>query len=54
LKVVRYWAMRSAGGVAAAQNEVDEVRWLPLARAAEMLTYERDRALLEAFARGPN
>ena len=33
-------------------REVDEVRWLPLASAAEMLTYERDRALLEAFARG--
>jgi len=52
LKVVRYWAMRPAGGVAGPRNEVDEVRWLPLAGAAEMLTYERDRALLEAFARG--
>ncbi len=52
LKVVRYWAMRPAGGVAAPRNEVDEVRWLPLARAAELLTYERDRALLGAFACG--
>jgi 8-oxo-dGTP diphosphatase len=44
--------MRPAGGVAAPRNEVDEVRWLPLARAAELLTYERDRALLGAFACG--
>jgi 8-oxo-dGTP pyrophosphatase MutT (NUDIX family) len=52
LKVVRYWTMRPAGGVAAPRNEVDEVRWLPLGRAVELLTYDRDRELLEAFARG--
>jgi 8-oxo-dGTP pyrophosphatase MutT (NUDIX family) len=52
LKVVRYWLMRPAGGKAAPQNEVDAVRWLPVAAAARLLTYDRDRALLEALAAG--
>ena len=52
LKVVRYWLMRPAGGKAAPQNEVDAVRWLPVAAAARLLTYRRDRALLEALAAG--
>ena len=52
LKVVRYWLMRPTGGKAGPRNEVDAVRWLPVAAAARLLTYERDRALLEALAVG--
>ncbi len=50
-KVVRYWAMHPVGGVAAPQNEIDGIRWASLTAAAELLTYERDRALLVIFAR---
>jgi len=49
-KVVRYWAMRPVAGVAAPHAEVDGVRWVPLRAAAELLTYARDRALLDALA----
>src|SRR5688572_5809489 len=30
-KVVRYWAMQQDGGTFSPNNEVDELRWLPLA-----------------------
>jgi 8-oxo-dGTP pyrophosphatase MutT (NUDIX family) len=36
----------SCDGEARAQNEIDEVRWLPLDEARELLTNHRDRALL--------
>ncbi len=49
-KVVRYWAMRPVAGIAAPRNEVDAVQWALLATAAGLLTYERDRAVLAAFA----
>jgi 8-oxo-dGTP pyrophosphatase MutT (NUDIX family) len=45
-KEVRYFRMSSAGE-AHAQNEVDEVRWVPLDEARALLTHERDRALLD-------
>ena len=45
-KEVRYFRM-SCAGEAQAQNEVDEVRWLPLDEARELLTNHRDRALLD-------
>jgi 8-oxo-dGTP pyrophosphatase MutT (NUDIX family) len=47
-KVVRYWAMRPVGGEARPQAEVDDVRWLPLEKAQDELTWERDRTVLEA------
>jgi 8-oxo-(d)GTP phosphatase len=53
-KVVRYWAMQEDGGSFSRNNEVDEVRWLPLAEARELLTYRRDQELLDRFARGPS
>jgi 8-oxo-dGTP diphosphatase len=46
-KEVRYYRM-TCDGDARAQNEVDEVRWVPLAEARGLLTHERDRALLDA------
>jgi 8-oxo-dGTP diphosphatase len=49
-KVVRYWAMRPVAGEFAPHDEVDEARWLPLAEAEPALSYERDRAVLRAFA----
>jgi 8-oxo-dGTP diphosphatase len=49
-KVVRYWAMRPVAGDFRPHDEVDEVRWLPLAGAAQALTHERDRAVLDALA----
>ncbi len=49
-KLVRYWAMRPAGGTLHADHEVDDCRWLPVGEAVALLTYERDRELLESFA----
>ena len=52
-KVVRYWVMRPVQGDAGPRNEIDEVRWLPLPEAEGLLSYDRDRAVLAAFANGP-
>jgi 8-oxo-dGTP pyrophosphatase MutT (NUDIX family) len=49
-KEVRYFHMTCAGD-AHAQNEIDEVRWVPLAEARELLTHPRDRALLDRLRR---
>ena len=49
-KVVRYWLMRPPAGAAGPRNEVDAVRWAPVAEAAAALTYAPDRALLDAVA----
>ena len=45
-KTVRYWLMTPVGGRLEAANEVDEARFVPVAEAAALLTYERDRKLL--------
>jgi 8-oxo-dGTP diphosphatase len=50
LKVVRYWVMGPSSGETGARHEVDEVRWLPLEQAAALLSYDRDRNVLAAFA----
>jgi 8-oxo-dGTP diphosphatase len=44
-KEVRYYRMTS-DGAARAQNEVDGVRWVPLADAPRVLSHPYDRALL--------
>ena len=49
-KVVRYWQMEvdeDPGFVA--NDEVDELRWLPMDEAAKLLTYERDAELLRGL-----
>jgi 8-oxo-dGTP diphosphatase len=46
-KTVRYWLMTPVGGRLAAANEIDDARFVPLAEAAALLSYERDRELLE-------
>ncbi len=44
-KVVRYWAMTVLDGAFTVNDEVDEIRWVPLAEAAALLTYRHDRTL---------
>ncbi len=44
-KEVRYYRME-ATGEARAQNEIDEIRWVPLADAPALLTYAHDVELL--------
>jgi 8-oxo-dGTP pyrophosphatase MutT (NUDIX family) len=46
-KRVRYWRMRRVGGSLRFLHEVDDARWLTRERASELLTYERDRGLLD-------
>lgn len=52
-KTVDYYAAEAVSGSFAANEEVDELRWLPLAEASALLTYEPDRVVLKEFARLP-
>lgn len=52
-KRVDYWCATAANGAgdrAADPSEVDYLEWVPLSRAAERLTHERDRPVLAEFA----
>ena len=42
--------MTPNGGEFEPNDEVDEIRWLPVTEALDLLSYDRDRALLRAFA----
>jgi 8-oxo-dGTP pyrophosphatase MutT (NUDIX family) len=48
-KVVRYYLMRDEGGEFEPGAEVDALRWLDRAEARELLTYERDRDVLDRW-----
>jgi 8-oxo-dGTP diphosphatase len=49
-KVVRYWLMKVVDDPGFEPNdEVDELRWVALDAARELLTYERDRELLKSL-----
>jgi 8-oxo-dGTP diphosphatase len=48
-KVVAYWTMDVVSGAFAPNDEVDEVSWVDLASAPSVLTYDRDRELLEVL-----
>jgi 8-oxo-dGTP diphosphatase len=48
-KVVGYWVMSAETGSFEPNEEVDELRWLDVASAGLLLTYERDRSLLAAM-----
>ncbi len=55
-KTVRYWAMTpivgEAGDVSSTfvpNDEVDDVRWLPVDDAADLLSYDRDREVLRSL-----
>jgi 8-oxo-dGTP diphosphatase len=48
-KIVRYWLMEVEVDPGFVPNdEVDEVRWLPLDEALALLSYDRDRELVAA------
>jgi 8-oxo-dGTP diphosphatase len=51
-KLVRYWLMEVESDPGFAPNdEVDSVRWLSPADAVELLSYDRDRGVVEAAGR---
>jgi 8-oxo-dGTP diphosphatase len=52
-KVVHYWAMRAIGGAFTPGAEVDELRWLKLDDARELVTRATDIEVLERFAMRP-
>ncbi|GAB3801082.1 NUDIX hydrolase [Micromonospora zhanjiangensis] len=53
-KVVDYWSMAAVGdGGFQPQTEVDEVRWLPVGAAVDLVTYPHDARVLRAFAALP-
>ena len=46
-KIVRYWLMEvDDDGPFVPNDETDELRWVPLDEARQLLTYDRDRDLL--------
>jgi 8-oxo-dGTP pyrophosphatase MutT (NUDIX family) len=49
-KVVRYWRMRADGSGRTFEPtaEIDEIRWATAAEAEELLSYERDVAVVRA------
>ena len=49
-KTVRYWEMAPLDGIFSPSHEVDEVRWLSPKEARRLVTYPRDRYLLENLA----
>jgi len=50
-KTVRYWAMEPVGGQLGPRHEVDDARWVTPAEARELLSYDLDRRVVEAFLR---
>ena len=48
-KEVRYWLMTVEDGDFAPTGEVDELRWVSPEQARWLLTYDRDRDVLDAF-----
>jgi 8-oxo-dGTP diphosphatase len=50
-KRVDYWVMQAVGGHFEPNDEVDELRWLPVPAAAELVAHEPDRTVLTDLAR---
>ena len=48
-KRVRYWRLDIVGGELAFDHEVDEAKWVSVAEAEKLLSYERDLAVLHAL-----
>ncbi len=48
-KVVRYWSMERTGGRFTPNDEVDQLIWVPLDQAKDMLSYSHDRVLLDSL-----
>jgi 8-oxo-dGTP pyrophosphatase MutT (NUDIX family) len=53
VKHVRYWAARALGGEFTANDEVDELVWLPAKEALKRLQYPDDRKVLRRFVKQP-
>jgi 8-oxo-(d)GTP phosphatase len=51
VKRVDYWVMQAVGGVFEPNHEVDGLRWLEPAEAAELCTHEHDRAVVADLMR---
>jgi len=49
-KVVHYWVMRALDGHFEPTKEVDQLQWLTMNRAMDVLTYDHDRGLLKGLA----
>jgi 8-oxo-dGTP pyrophosphatase MutT (NUDIX family) len=49
-KLVRYFEMRPEEGEFTPNDEVDELRWLPVADARDLLSYEFDRELVSKLS----
>jgi len=49
-KIVAYWLMRIVAGEFTVNPEADEIRWVGLDEARPLVTYERDRELLDLVA----
>ncbi|WP_058045727.1 NUDIX hydrolase [Streptomyces roseifaciens] len=45
-KEVRYWAAQAVGGAFVPNHEVSRLAWLPPGDARDMLTHDRDKALV--------
>ncbi len=52
-KRVHYWSALATGGEFVPNDEVDSLRWLPVADAADLATYPLDRKVVRAFGRQP-
>ena len=50
-KRVDYWVMEAVGGAFVPNDEVDELRWLPVPEATALVTHAHDRAVLADLAR---
>ncbi|MGE2835616.1 NUDIX hydrolase [Mycobacterium sp. SMC-4] len=53
VKKVRYWAAKAVGGNFTVNDEVDELKWLPVRQAMDQLEYPQDRKVLRRFAKVP-
>jgi 8-oxo-(d)GTP phosphatase len=52
-KKVRYWAARSVDGEFSPNDEVDELKWLPVSEALKQLEYPDDRKVLRCLKKLP-
>ena len=53
IKKVQYWAARIVDGDFTPNDEVDELKWLPVSAAVKQLQYPHDRKVLRRFAKLP-
>jgi 8-oxo-dGTP diphosphatase len=49
-KTVHYWEMTPIDGLLEPANEIDDARWLPVGVVRVMLSYDRDREVLDRLA----